>query len=155
MTTRPMRRGEVPGHSYLFVSDEEFEARRAAGDFLEFAEYIGHRYGTPRSFVEEQVAAGRKVILEIDVQGGIQVAEKMPDSVRIFVLPPDQASLRTRLEGRNTEARAQLTKRLARADGEIATARDSGAYAHFVVNDVLQTTVEEVKRIIEEEVRPT
>jgi len=89
------------------------------------------------------------------VQGGIQVAEKMPDSVRIFVLPPDQASLRTRLEGRNTEARAQLTKRLARADGEIATARDSGAYAHFVVNDVLQTTVEEVKRIIEEEVRPT
>ena len=150
-----MRRGEAPGRSYLFVSDEEFEARRVAGDFLEFAEYIGHRYGTPRCFVEEQVAAGRKVILEIDVQGGIQVAEKMPGSVRIFVLPPDHGSLRARLEGRNTEARVQLARRLAHADGEIAAARDSGAYAHFVVNDVLETTVEEVKRIIEEEARPT
>lgn len=154
VTTRPIRGGEVAGRSYQFVNEEEFAARLAAGDFLESAEYVGHRYGTPRRFVEEQIAAGRNVILEIDVQGGIQVAEKMPDSVRIFVLPPDHESLRARLEGRKTEAAAQLAKRLARADGEIATARDSGAYAHFVVNDVLETTIEEVKQIIQEETRP-
>jgi len=93
------------------------------------------------------------VVMEIDVQGGMQVAEKMPESVRIFVLPPNMESLRARLEGRRTEAAEQLAKRLAEADGEIAIARDSGSYPHFVVNDVLETTVEQVKRIIEEERR--
>ncbi|MEK7757127.1 MAG: guanylate kinase, partial [Planctomycetota bacterium] len=87
------------------------------------------------------------------VPGGMQVAEKMPESVRIFVLPPNMESLRARLEGRRTEAAEQLAKRLAEADGEIAIARDSGCYSHFVVNDVLETTVEQVKRIIEQERR--
>ena len=89
--------------------------------------------------------------MEIDVQGGMQVAEKMPESIRIFVLPPDMDSLRARLEGRKTEADEQLARRLAKADGEIAIARDSACYPHFVVNDCLETTIQEVRNIIRKE----
>jgi len=151
MTTRPPRPGEVDGKSYRFVSHAEFESRVKGGEFLEFAEYVGHMYGTPRRPVEESLAIGRNVVMEIDVQGGIQVAQQKPDSVRVFVMPPDAQSLRSRLEGRKTEAVEQLAKRLAQADGEIAAARDSDCYPYFVVNDVLESTVEEVKRIIEKE----
>ncbi|MFQ5591441.1 MAG: guanylate kinase [Phycisphaerae bacterium] len=154
-TTRPMRPGDVKGKTYEFISAEEFARREAAGEFLEVAEYVGHRYGTPRRLVEQAIADGKNIVLEIDVQGGMQVAVTMPESVRIFVLPPNIESLRARLEGRRTEAETQLSKRLAQADGEIAIARDSGCYSHFVVNDVLEDTVEEVKRIIEEETRQT
>ena len=151
VTTRPPRLGEVDGESYVFVSGEEFDARRAKGDFLENAEYVGHKYGTPRGPVENALSCGRNVVMEIDVQGGVQVAERMPESVRVFVLPPDMRSLRARLEGRKTEAEEQLKRRLAQADGEIATARDSGCYDHFVVNDVLESTIEEVMGIIRRE----
>ena len=151
VTTRPPRHGEVDGESYVFVSGEEFDARRAKGDFLENAEYVGHKYGTPRGPVENALSCGRNVVMEIDVQGGVQVAERMPESVRVFVLPPDMRSLRARLEGRKTEAEEQLKRRLAQADGEIATARDSGCYDHFVVNDVLESTIEEVMGIIRRE----
>lgn len=147
-TTRPMRPGDVPGATYEFVSRDEFLRREAAGEFLESAEYVGNRYGTPRTPVEKAVAAGRNIVLEIDVQGGIQVAAKMPKSVRVFVLPPNAESLKARLQGRGTEAEEQMKKRLAKADGEIAVARDSGAYDYFVVNDVLESTVEQVKSII-------
>lgn len=148
-TTRPIRAGEVNGHSYEFISREEFERRKAAHEFLETAEYVGHLYGTPRRPVESALAAGRNIVLEIEVQGGIQVARQLPESVRIFVLPPNMESLRARLEGRKTEAEEQLKRRLAEADGEIATARDSGCYDYFVVNDDLEMTIEEVKDIIE------
>lgn len=147
-TTRPMRPGDVPGASYEFIDRKEFLRRETAGEFLEAAEYIGHRYGTPRRPVELAVAAGKNVVLEIDVQGGMQIAAKMPESVRIFVLPPDADSLRARLAGRGTEAEEQMKRRLAKADGEIAVARDSGSYDYFVVNDVLESTVEEVKNLI-------
>ena len=150
-TTRPMRPGDVSGETYEFITRAEFEARAAAGKFLESAEYIGQRYGTPRRPVEEALGRGENVLMEIDVQGGMQVAASMPDSVRIFVLPPNAQSLRARLEGRKTEAEVQLAKRLAEADGEIATARDSGSYPHFVVNDILETTIEEVRSIVLEE----
>ncbi len=151
VTTRPPRPGEVDGHSYRFVSRSEFEEKERAGEFLESAEYVGHRYGTPRGPVEQALREGKNVVLEIDVQGGMQVARKMPQSVRIFVLPPSAESLRARLEGRKTEAAEQLAKRLAEADGEIAMARDSGCYTYFVVNDILDATVEQVKRIVEQE----
>ena len=147
-TTRPMRPGDAPGVSYEFVDRDEFQRRVAAGEFLESAEYIGHRYGTPRQPVEKAIAAGKNVVLEIDVQGGMQVAAKMPESVRVFVLPPNSESLKARLQGRGTEVEEQMKKRLAKADGEIAVARDSGSYDYFVVNDVLESTVEQVKRII-------
>ena len=151
VTTRPIRQGETGSSSYEFVSSEEFEKRKAAGEFLEHAEYVGHQYGTPRGPVEQALEQSRNIVLEIDVQGGMQVAAAMPDSIRVFVLPPDMASLRARLEGRATEAREQLAKRLAEADGEIGAARDSGAYQHFVVNDDLEATIEEVKGLIQQE----
>jgi guanylate kinase len=147
-TTRPRRPGDVPGESYEFLTQEEFEKRKAAGAFLESAQYVGHSYGTPRRPVEEALECGHCVVMEIDVQGGMQVAQSMPESLRIFIMPPNQASLRARLEGRNTEAAEQLAKRLAEADGEIAIARDSECYHRFVVNDVLDATIEEVKCII-------
>ncbi len=148
VTTRPMRAGDQSGPSYEFVSCEEFERRESAGAFLESAEYVGNKYGTPRLPVEEALGSGRNVVLEIDVQGGMQVAAAMPDSIRIFVLPPDMESLRARLTGRASEAKEQLAKRLAKADAEIGAAHDSGCYQHFVVNDDLQATVEEIKRLI-------
>jgi len=151
VTTRSPRPGEQDGESYSFVTPEEFARREAQGNFLESADYIGQKYGTPKAPVQASLAAGRSVVMEIDVQGGLQVAKRMPESIRIFVLPPDSASLRARLEGRNTEAKEQLQKRLGEADGEIAVARDSGCYTHFVVNDVLEDTIEQVKNIIEQE----
>lgn len=152
-TTRPPRAGEIAGRSYEFIARHEFANRVQVGDFLEHAEYIGFQYGTPRQAVEAALAEGHDVIMEIDVQGGAQVAKKIPKSVRIFVLPPNIESLRARLEGRKTEAAEQLAKRLKEADGEIAAARDSGCYGHFVVNDVLDNTVQQIKSIIEEERR--
>jgi len=150
-TTRSKRGDETDGDCYEFVDRDEFERRAAAGEFLEKAEYIGEWYGTPRKPVEDALAKGQYVVMEIDVQGGIQVAAQMPDSVRIFVLPPDMESLRARLEGRRTESDQQLAKRLAKADGEIAVARDSGCYEHFVINDALESTIEEVISIIRKE----
>ncbi|MFQ5490025.1 MAG: guanylate kinase [Phycisphaerae bacterium] len=150
-TTRPPRSGETSGSSYEYISRDEFEARRSRGEFLEWAEYVGHLYGTPAEPVRRAVASGQDVIMEIDVQGGAQVAKKVPESVRIFVLPPTMESLQARLEGRQTESAEQLAKRLAAADGEIGFARDSGSYRHFVVNDVLEATVAEIAGIIESE----
>ena len=147
-TTRPPRGKEKSGSSYEYVNREEFEARRDRGEFLEWAEYIGHLYGTPARPALEAMEAGHNVIMEIDVQGGAQVAERMPDSIRVFVLPPTMESLKARLEGRHTESAEQLAKRLAEADGEIGFARDSGRYRHFVVNDVLDDTVAEIEGII-------
>ena len=152
-TTRPPRDGEISGQSYEFISPDEFARRIEVNEFLEYAQYVGHQYGTPRTPVLSALEHGQHVVLEIDVQGGMQVAKSMPESVRIFVLPPDQDSLRSRLEGRNTEAKEQMMKRLAQADGEIAIARDSECYQHFVVNDVLDKTIEDVKQIIQQEHR--
>lgn len=149
VTTRPPRRGDVSGQSYEFLSEEAFAAREQAGELLESAEYVGHRYGTPRQPVEAALSEGKSVVLEIDVQGGIQVAAAMPDAVLVFVLPPNAESLRARLEGRQTEAKEQLARRLAKADGEIAVARESGCYQHFVVNDELESTIQEVLSIVQ------
>jgi len=150
-TTRPRRPSDEAGTSYEFLSREEFERRERAGAFLESAEYVGNRYGTPRAPVEEALAAGKNVVMEIDVQGGMQVAARMPESIRVFVLPPNAESLKARLEGRDGDAQEQLASRLAQADGEIAIARDSGCYQHFVVNDVLEQTIAEVIGILTQE----
>lgn len=150
LTTRPPRPGDVDGKTYRFVAGAEFDRRIAAGEFLEWAEYCGHRYGTPRAPVDAAVASGRIIVLEIDVQGGMQVARAMPDSIRIFILPPDPATLRARLEGRRTEDAEQLRRRLEQADGEIAVARDSGCYPYFVVNDDLEESIQRVLGIIQE-----
>lgn len=152
VTTRAPRTGEVSGRSYEFVSPAEFERRKAAGDFLEHAAYCGQQYGTPRRPVERAIAEGGIVVMEIEVQGAVQVAAQMSDSVRIFVLPPTPESLRARLAGRATERAEQLAQRLKTADGEIAYARDSGVYQHFVVNDDLEATIRQVIDIIQKEI---
>ncbi len=150
-TTRRPRGDEADGSEYEFISDEEFERRERAGEFLETAEYVGHRYGTPIGPVVDAVAGGKYVIMEIEVQGGTQVAQRLPESVRIFILPPDMESLKARLAGRQTESEEIMKRRLQKADGEIGFARDSGYYQHFVTNDVLDVTVDEIVRIIETE----
>ncbi len=151
-TTRPPRGVESAGRSYEYLTRDEFAKRKAEGAYLETAEYCGHWYGTPIEPVERWVADGKIVVMEIDVQGGLQVAERMPDSIRVFMLPPDFESLKARLEGRNTESAEHMEKRLAVADGEIGIARDSGSYQYFVTNDVLEDTVEEVVDIIKKHI---
>ncbi len=157
-TTRPPRKHEIGGEllpglqaSYDYVSKEEFQAMLDRGEFLESAEYVGHMYGTPRGPVEKALSEGNHVIVEIEVQGGTQVAQQMPESIRVFVLPPTRETLEARLKGRKTESAANLKKRLAQADGEIAVARDSGYYQYFVVNDDLHETVAEIMDIIRKE----
>ncbi len=152
-TTRPKRANEVDGENYRFISPEEFESRRARGDFLETAEYVGNMYGTPAGPAREAVQAGKFMILEIEVQGGVQVAQAMPDSIRVFVLPPTHETLVARLEGRKTESAEQLKRRLAEADGEIAAAQDLGCYQHFVTNDILDETVADIMEIIDKEMQ--
>jgi len=151
-TTRPPRGRETHGGEYEFLPPEEFERRVAAGDFLETAEYVGHRYGTPVRPVMEAIEEGRHVIMEIEVQGGVQVARRRPDSIRVFVLPPDMESLKARLAGRRTESADIMKRRLEKADGEIGFARDSGAYQYFVINDVLEDTVDEIMGIVQKEI---
>ena len=151
-TTRPPRGRETHGGEYEFLPPEEFERRVAAGDFLETAEYVGHRYGTPVRPVMEAIEEGRHVIMEIEVQGGVQVARRRPDSIRVFVLPPDMESLKARLAGRRTESADIMRRRLEKADGEIGFARDSGAYQYFVINDVLEDTVDEIVGIVRKEI---
>jgi guanylate kinase len=150
-TTRPRRGDEVDGEAYHFISAEEFDRMVAAGEFLEHANYLGNRYGTPAGPVREAVASGKIVLMEIDVQGAAQVAEREPNSLRIFVLPPTMDTLKARLEGRHTESDAIQKKRLAEADGEIGFARNSGCYHFFITNDILQGSVDRVIEIISKE----
>lgn len=153
VTTRPPRGDEVDGQAYRFVDEAEFQRMVDQDELLEHAVYLGNRYGTPRGPVEAAIAAGRAVIMEIDVQGGAQIARRMPESIRIFVLPPTMETLGARLEGRKTETEALLKKRLAEADGEIAFARTSGFYPYFITNDILKDSVDEVLGIVEREMR--
>lgn len=149
VTTRPMRAGEIDGQSYHFVSRQEYDEMVARGEFLEHAEYLGHGYGTPLKPVKDAIDAGDTIILEIDVQGAAQVAQRMPDSVRVFVLPPTMETLKARLEGRKTESEAIQRRRLAEADGEIAFARTSGVYPYVITNDILEDSVHQVARILQ------
>jgi guanylate kinase len=151
VTTRARRGQEVDGKAYRFITPAEFERMVAADELLEHAQYLGNWYGTPRAPVEAAVAAGQIIIMEIDVQGGAQIARKVPESIRIFVLPPTMETLQARLAGRQTETELLQQKRLAEADGEIAFARSSGYYPYFITNDILKDSVERVLEIIERE----
>lgn len=151
VTTRPPRGNEVDGKAYHFITPAAFERMKERGELLECAQYLGNWYGTPRAPVEEALAAGQTIIMEIDVQGGAQIAQRMPESIRVFVLPPTMETLRARLEGRQTESEALQAKRLAEADGEIAFARTSGHYPYFITNDILEDSVTRVLEIIDRE----
>jgi guanylate kinase len=147
-TTRPPRPGEVDGAHYHFLSRRQFDAAVEAGDFVEWAEYSGNRYGTLRSELEKRVAAGVPVVLEIEVQGARQVREKLPASVAVFIAPPSRAALRTRLIGRGTDSAEQVEQRLETADRELDAQPE---FAHVVVNDRLDEAVDELVEIVRHE----
>ncbi len=151
VTTRAPRGAEKDGEAYHFITRDEYDRMVAGEELLEHAEYLGEGYGTPRKAVEEALERGEVMVMEIDVQGGAQVAQRMPESVRVFVLPPTMETLKARLEGRRTETEQLQAKRLAEADGEIAFARNSGHYPYIITNDILKDSVDQVLGIIEQE----
>jgi guanylate kinase len=144
-TTRAPRPGERDGVDYRFLSDEEFDRRVGAGDFLEHARYSGHRYGTLRSELRRRTEAGIPVVLEIELQGARQVRDAMPEAVQVFIAPPSLDALRARLMGRGTDTPEEVEARLRTAEGEMA-ARDE--FAHVVVNDRLEQAVDELAAIV-------
>jgi guanylate kinase len=144
-TTRAPRPGETDGVDYHFLSDEEFARRVRAGEFVEWAEYSGRRYGTLRSELQRHVDAGRPVVLEIEVQGARQVREAMPEAVQIFIEPPDSEALKDRLVGRGTDDPEEVARRLAVAESELAAA---GEFHHRVVNDRLDEAVARLVDIV-------
>lgn len=149
-TTRTPRPGEVDGRDYRFVSREDFERMIAGDELLEWADVFGNFYGTPAQPVRDALAAGKTLVLEIDVQGGLQVAARMPAATFILIVPPDDAELRRRLVGRGTESPEVVERRLAKSRQEIAVARQSGSYTHTVTNDDLERAIQEVVAIIQE-----
>jgi len=147
-TTREPRQGEVDGHAYHFLSTEEFEQRMRSEDFLEYATYSDNYYGTLRSEVEQRLAAGHSVVLEIEVQGARQVRAAMRESIQVFIAPPDPAVLRERLEARGTDSAEAIDARLEVAEGEMAAQHE---FAHSVVNDDLGRAAAELEGIVRTE----
>lgn len=146
MTTRQPRAGERDGVEYFFTDKEGFEEKIRENGFIEYASYCGNYYGTPKAYVEEQLEAGRDVILEIEIQGALKVKEQFPESLLLFVTPPSAAELERRLVGRGTEASEVIAKRLARASEE---SEGIEAYDYIVVNDNLDVCVEELHRLVD------
>jgi guanylate kinase len=144
-TTRPPRPGEADGVDYWFLSEAEFEARVAAGDFVEHAAYSGHRYGTLRSELDARVAAGKPVVLEIEIQGARQIRGTMPEAVQVFIAPPSLESLKARLVGRGTNSPRDMDARLSTAREEMAARAE---FSHVVVNDRLEQAVAELVAIV-------
>ena len=145
MTTRAPREGEVEGKDYYFVTREEFIANIEAGCFLEHAENFENLYGTPKEMVLNRLERGRNVILDIDVQGALQVRKAMPEAILIFIFPPSLTELRKRLEGRGTETADKVERRLAEALNEI---RLIGEYDYCLVNDDIDKAVEKIRSIM-------
>ena len=146
-TTRSPREGEVHGKHYYFLSKDEFEARIAGDGMLEYASYCGNYYGTPKDAVYEMLNAGKDVILEIEVQGAMQIKERCPDAVFVFVMPPSMNELKHRLTDRRTEDAETVVKRMQAAVDEI---RASYQYDYIVVNDTVSeaaNTLDEIIRV--------
>jgi guanylate kinase len=146
-TTRPRRATESSGKCYDFVTEAEFDAMAARGEFLEYARVFGkHSYGTPKKWLEESRAKGLDLVLEIDVQGAAQVKEKLPESIAIFILPPSRAELERRLRSRGQDSDEEIARRLARARDEIQA---FGKYYDFcVVNEDVEKASREVEAIV-------
>jgi guanylate kinase len=134
-TTRPARKGEVDGRDYFFVGGDDFARRRDAEEFVEWAEVFDHAYATPRAPLDAAIAAGRDVLLDVDIQGARSIKRVYPaDAVGIFVVPPSFAALEQRLRARGTDSDAQIKRRLDRAREEIQAARETGVYDYVIVN---------------------
>ena len=147
-TTRAPRTGEEDGREYHFLSQGDFEHRVSEGEFLESATYSGNRYGTLRSAVDERLAAGKSVVLEIELQGARQVRKAKPEAVLIFIAPPDPGALRERLRERGTDSEEAIESRLQTAEGELA-AQDEFSYK--VVNDDVQKAASELEQLVRAE----
>lgn len=142
-TTRAPRDGEVDGQSYFFLSREQFEQRVSEGGFLEWAEFAGNLYGTPRAAVEEQLAAGRPVLLEIELEGARQVRESFPAGFQLFIKPPSFEELERRIRGRGTDSEEAITRRLERARVELAAEAEFDA---ALVNGDLEEALAALER---------
>ena len=147
-TTRNPRPGETDGVEDFFRTREQFEQMIEEDALIEYAQFVGNYYGTPKAYVEEQLEAGKDVILEIEIQGALKVREKFPDTLLLFVTPPSAGELKNRLVGRGTETMDVIESRLARA---VEEAEGIESYDYLVVNDILEECVEEVHQIIKNE----
>ena len=145
MTTRQPRPGESDGKEYFFVSREVFEKTIAENGLIEYANYCGNYYGTPKEYVEKQLEKGKDVILEIEIQGALKVREQFPTALLLFVMPPSAQELKKRLEGRGTETKEVIDKRLKRATEE---AEGIENYDFIVINDKLEECVKEMHGLI-------
>jgi guanylate kinase len=145
MTTRAPREGEVNGRDYFFVTREEFEKTIEEDGLVEYAQYVGNYYGTPKAYVEEQLKKGKNVILDIEVQGAMQIKKKFPDALMVFVIPPSIEVLLKRLRARGTESEEVIARRITQAKTE-CTYMDR--YEYIVINDDLDTAVHEMYSMI-------
>lgn len=145
-TTRAPREGETDGREYFFLTKERFEELIANDALVEYARYVENYYGTPKAYVEEKMAQGKDVILEIEIQGALKIKEKYPDALLLYVLPPSGQILKERLIGRGTETEEVINARLSRA---VQESKGIEAYDYVVVNDILEECVEEVHQIIQ------
>lgn len=145
MTTRAPREGEVHGREYFFTDKENFEKTIAENGLIEYATYCGNYYGTPREYVEQQLAAGKDVILEIEIQGALKVKEKFPECLLLFVTPPNAKELERRLVGRGTETAEVIANRLSRAAEE---SEGIEAYDYLIINDNLDECVKQLHNIV-------
>jgi guanylate kinase len=144
-TTRAPRPGEQDGADYHFLTDPEFDGKVLNGEFVEHASYSGHRYGTLREELNRRLDRGAPVVLEIEVQGARQVRESMPEAVQVFIAPPSEEALRTRLVGRGTDPPELVEARLRTAREEL---RAQGEFPHVVVNDRLEDAVEALEELV-------
>lgn len=145
MTTRAPRPGEVHGREYFFVTKEEFLRKIEQNGLIEYASYVENYYGTPRAYVEERIAEGKDVILEIEIQGALKVRERFPDAVLIFVLPPSVEELYGRLKGRGTETEEVIRKRMRRASEEVCAIEK---YDYILINDEVEESVKKLHSLI-------
>ncbi len=144
-TTRAPRPGEVDGVQYHFLTKEAFEEKIAAGQMLEYAQYAGNYYGTPAQAVDAQLAEGKNVVLEIEVQGAKQVKQRRPEAVMIFIMPPSMKELRRRLTDRGTESQEVIQRRMETARQEMPQAKD---YDYIVFNDTVEEAAEDICAIL-------
>lgn len=149
-TTRKPREGEVDGREYFFKTVDEFEQMIANRELIEYAQYVGNYYGTPKAYVEEQLKLGKNVILEIEIQGAMNIKKIFPDAVLMFITPPSAIELENRLRGRGTEDEATVMKRLSRASEESSGVED---YDYIVLNDEVENCVESIHQIVSAEKR--
>ena len=145
VTTRKPRPGEVDGREYFFITREKFDEMVSNGELLEYAQYVTNCYGTPRSYVEEKLAEGKNVILDIEIQGARQVHDKIPEAITIFIMPPSLEELRQRLVKRGTDSADAINARIARAEQEV---QEADFYTYLIVNDQIEKAAMEFNAII-------